>query len=41
MRVAGHLLQRLVTLLRATRQEAHELGNALGTLRHFDDHYPG
>src|SRR5262245_22177626 len=39
--VGWKLLQRLVTLLRATRKEANELGNALGTLRHFDDHYPG
>jgi hypothetical protein len=30
-----------VNLLRSTRKEAHELENALGTLRHFDDHYPG
>ena len=38
--VGWKLLQRLVTLLRATRKEAHELENALGTLRRFDDHYP-
>ena len=35
------LLQQLVKFLRATRKEAHVLENALGTLRHFDDHYPG
>ena len=35
------LLQQLVKFLRATRKEAHELENALGTLRHFDDQYPG
>ena len=39
--VGWKLLQRLVKLLRATRREANELENALGTLRHFDDHYPG
>jgi CRP/FNR family transcriptional regulator, cyclic AMP receptor protein len=39
--VGWKLLQQLVKLLRATRKEAHELENALGTLRHFDDHYPG
>jgi CRP/FNR family transcriptional regulator, cyclic AMP receptor protein len=39
--VGWKLLQRLVTLLRATRKEANELESALGTLRHFDDHYPG
>ena len=35
--VGWKLLQRLVTLLRATRKEANELESALGTLRHFDD----
>jgi CRP/FNR family transcriptional regulator, cyclic AMP receptor protein len=35
------LLQQLVKFLRATRKEAHVLENALGTLRHFDDQYPG
>ena len=35
------LLQQLVKFLRATRKEAHELENALGTLRHVDDQYPG
>jgi CRP/FNR family transcriptional regulator, cyclic AMP receptor protein len=39
--VGWKLLQRLVTLLRATRKEANELESALGTLRHFDDQYPG
>jgi hypothetical protein len=39
--VGWKLLQRLVTLLRVTRKEANELESALGTLRHFDDHYPG
>jgi CRP-like cAMP-binding protein len=39
--VGWKLLRQLVKLLRATRQEAHELENALGTLRHFDDQYPG
>jgi CRP/FNR family cyclic AMP-dependent transcriptional regulator len=39
--VGWKLLQQLVKLLRATRKEAHELENALGTLRHFEDHYPG
>jgi CRP/FNR family cyclic AMP-dependent transcriptional regulator len=39
--VGWKLLQRLVTLLRTTRKEANELESALGTLRHFDDHYPG
>jgi hypothetical protein len=31
----------MVKLLRTTRKEAHELENALGTLRFFDDQYPG
>ena len=35
------LMQQLVKFLRATRKEAHVLENALGTLRHFDDQYPG
>ena len=35
------LLQHLVKFLRATRKEAHVLENALGTLSHFDDQYPG
>ena len=39
--VGWKLLQRLVKLLRTTRKEANELENALGTLRDFDDHYPG
>jgi CRP/FNR family transcriptional regulator, cyclic AMP receptor protein len=39
--VGWKLLQQLVKLLRATRKEAHERENALGTLRQFDDHYPG
>jgi CRP/FNR family cyclic AMP-dependent transcriptional regulator len=39
--VGWKLLQQLVKMLRATRKEAHELENALGTLRQFDDHYPG
>jgi CRP-like cAMP-binding protein len=39
--VGWKMLQQLVKLLRATRKEAHELENALGTLRHFEDHYPG
>jgi CRP/FNR family transcriptional regulator, cyclic AMP receptor protein len=39
--VGWKLLQQLVKFLRATRKEAHELENALGTLRHFDDQYPG
>lgn len=39
--VGWKLLQRLVKLLRATRTESNEFENALGTLRHFDDHYPG
>jgi hypothetical protein len=39
--VGWKLLQRLVTLLRDARKEANELESALGTLRHFDYHYPG
>jgi CRP/FNR family cyclic AMP-dependent transcriptional regulator len=39
--VGWKLLQRLVEVLRDTRNEATELGNALGTLRQFDDCYPG
>jgi CRP/FNR family transcriptional regulator, cyclic AMP receptor protein len=39
--VGWKLLQQMVKLLRATRKEAHELENALGTLRYFDDQYPG
>jgi len=39
--VGWKLLYRLVKLLRATRKEAHDLENSLGTLRNFDDHYPG
>jgi CRP/FNR family transcriptional regulator, cyclic AMP receptor protein len=39
--VGWKVLQRLVMLLRATRKEANELESALGTLRHFDDQYPG
>jgi CRP-like cAMP-binding protein len=39
--VGWKLLQQLVKFLRATRKEAHELENARGTLRHFDDQYPG
>jgi hypothetical protein len=39
--VGWKLLQRLVKLLRTTWKEANELENALGTLRDFDDHYPG
>jgi CRP/FNR family transcriptional regulator, cyclic AMP receptor protein len=39
--VGWKLLQQLVKYLRATREEAHELENALGTLRRFDDQYPG
>ena len=35
------LLQQLVKMLRATREEAHELEDVLGTLRRFDDTYPG
>jgi len=39
--VGWKLLQRMVTFLRVTRKEANELDSALGTLRHFDDNYPG
>jgi len=39
--VAWKLLKRMVTFLRFTRHEANELQSALGTLRHFDDNYPG
>jgi CRP-like cAMP-binding protein len=39
--VGWKLLQRMVTFLRVTRKEANELESALGTLRHFDDNYPG
>jgi hypothetical protein len=39
--IGWKLLQQLVKLLRATRKDAHELENALGTLRQFDEHYPG
>jgi CRP-like cAMP-binding protein len=39
--VGWKLLQRMVKMLRATRGEAHELGNALAMLRHFDERYPG
>jgi CRP/FNR family cyclic AMP-dependent transcriptional regulator len=39
--VGWKLLQQLVKYLRATRDEAHELEYALGTLRRFDDRYPG
>jgi hypothetical protein len=39
--VGWKLLQRMVKMLRATREEAHELENALGTLRRFDERYPG
>ena len=39
--IGWKLLQQLVKLLRATRKEANEFENALGTLRHFDDTYPG
>ena len=39
--VGWKLLQRMVKMLRATRQEAHEFENALGTLRRIDDQYPG
>jgi CRP-like cAMP-binding protein len=38
--VGWKLLQRMVTFLRVTRKEANELESALGTLRHFEDHYP-
>ena len=39
--VGWKVLQRLVGLLRSTRIEASELENVLGTLRQFEDHYPG
>jgi hypothetical protein len=39
--VGWKLLQRMVKMLRVTREEAHELENALGTLRRFDERYPG
>jgi len=39
--VGWKLLKRMVKMLRATREEAHELENALGTLRRFDERYPG
>jgi CRP-like cAMP-binding protein len=39
--VGWKLLQRMVKMLRATREEAHELEDVLGTLRRFDDRYPG
>jgi hypothetical protein len=39
--VGWKLLQRMVKILRATRKEAHELEDVLGTLRGFDDSYPG
>ena len=39
--VGWKLLQRMVKMLRATRKEAHELEDVLGTLRRFDDTYPG
>jgi CRP/FNR family transcriptional regulator, cyclic AMP receptor protein len=39
--VGWKLLQRMVKMLRATRDEAHEFENVLGTLRRFDDIYPG
>jgi hypothetical protein len=39
--VGWKLLQRMVKMLRVTREEAHELENALGTLRRFDEGYPG
>jgi CRP/FNR family cyclic AMP-dependent transcriptional regulator len=39
--IGWKLLQQMVKLLRTTRKEAHELENALGTLRFFDDQYPG
>jgi hypothetical protein len=31
----------MVKMLRATREEAHELEHVLGPLRRFDDTYPG
>ena len=39
--VGWKLLQRMVKMLRTTRKEAHELEDVLGTLRRFDDTYPG
>jgi CRP/FNR family cyclic AMP-dependent transcriptional regulator len=39
--VGWKLLQRMVKMLRATRAEAHELEDALGTFRRIDDRYPG
>jgi CRP-like cAMP-binding protein len=39
--VGWKLLQRMVKMLHATRKEAHELEDVLGTLRRFDDTYPG
>ena len=39
--VGWKLLQRMVKMLRDTRKEAHELEDVLGTLRRFDDTYPG
>jgi CRP-like cAMP-binding protein len=39
--VGWKLLQRMVKMLRATREEAHELEDVLGTLRRSDDTYPG
>ena len=39
--VGWKLLQQMVKMLRATRKEAHELEDVLGTLRRFDDTYPG
>ena len=39
--VGWKLVQRMVKMLRSTRKEAHELEDVLGTLRRFDDTYPG
>ena len=39
--VGWKLLQRMVKMLRDTRKEAHELEDVLGTLRRFEDVYPG
>ena len=39
--VGWKLLQRMVKMLRATRKEARELEDVLGTLRRFEDVYPG
>jgi hypothetical protein len=39
--VGWKLLQRMVKMLRTTREEAHEFEDVLGTLRRFDDRYPG